>query len=168
MVPYIPTEPWLPSFCVWTEWENSEYLMPFIIYQSIALLPYHLWPSYQDNKKEHCLKAEVTKKMFTKCSIYHYFSVSNIVKNVMPLFQCDAKSFVLSLRVGLDPQCHNSVTRNANAKICITPNANPQREQVEYRSCWVPKTKFSRWPCTFLFFLCWFHLRWVPSVEYGL
>ena len=39
-----------------------------------------------------------------------------------------------------------------NAKICVTPNANPQRQQVEYRSRWVPNAKFPRWPCTFLFF----------------
>ena len=45
------------------------------------------------------------------------------------------------------------VTPNANAKICVTPNANHQHEQVEYRSSWVPNTKFSRWPCTFLFFV---------------
>ena len=29
-----------------------------------------------------------------------------------------------------------------NAKICGTPNANPQSEQVEYRWCWVPNAKF--------------------------
>ena len=51
------------------------------------------------------------------------------------------------------------VTPNANAKICVTPNAKPQRESVEYRLCWVPNAKFSRWPCRFHvvypFFLCW-------------
>ena len=36
-----------------------------------------------------------------------------------------------------------------NAKICVTPNANPQCEQVEYRWRWVPNANFSRWPCTF-------------------
>ena len=50
-----------------------------------------------------------------------------------------------------------------NAKICVTPNANakfqypqrqPQRKSVEYKLRWVPKAKFSRWQCTFVFFLC--------------
>ena len=53
------------------------------------------------------------------------------------------------------------VTLNANAKICVTPNVKPKRKQVEYRSCWVPKAKFSRRSCTFLF-LCRFYSRWVP------
>ena len=35
------------------------------------------------------------------------------------------------------------VTLNANANICVTPNANPQHKQVEYRSRWVPNAKFS-------------------------
>ena len=45
------------------------------------------------------------------------------------------------------------VNPNINAKVCVTPNANPQRAQVEYRWHWVPKAKFSRWPCRLLLFV---------------
>ena len=55
------------------------------------------------------------------------------------------------------------------AKICVIPNANPQREQVEYRSRWVPNTKFLCWPCTFLFFCVdLIRVGYHFSVEYGL
>ena len=56
-----------------------------------------------------------------------------------------------------------------NAKICVTPNANPQREQVEYMSRWVSKAKFLRWPCTF-HFLCVDFIRVGSrfSAEYGI
>ena len=36
-----------------------------------------------------------------------------------------------------------------NPKTCVTPNANPQRQSVEYRWRWVPNAKFLRWACTF-------------------
>ena len=29
------------------------------------------------------------------------------------------------------------------------PHAKPQCEPMEYRWCWIPNAKFSRWPCTF-------------------
>ena len=54
------------------------------------------------------------------------------------------------------------LTPNAKHKICVSPNANPQRESVAFRLRWVPNAKCSRWPCTFFFVLCRFHLRWVP------
>ena len=38
-----------------------------------------------------------------------------------------------------------------NTKICVTPDANPQRQSVEYRLRWVLNANFSRWPCTFHF-----------------
>ena len=56
-----------------------------------------------------------------------------------------------------------------NDKICVTPNANPQCESVEYRLRWVPNAKFSCWPCAFHFhcvdFIC---VGSRVSVEYGL
>ena len=55
------------------------------------------------------------------------------------------------------------LTPKAKHKICVTPNAKPQRKPMEYRLRWVFNTKYSPWPCTFLFVcVCQFHLRWVP------
>ena len=59
-------------------------------------------------------------------------------------------------------------TPNANAKICVIPNANPQRKSVEYRLRWVPNAKFSRWPCTFHFCINFIPIGSRFSVEYGL
>ena len=36
-----------------------------------------------------------------------------------------------------------------NAKMCVTPNANPQCKQVEYRWRWVSNIRGWRWPCRF-------------------
>ena len=49
--------------------------------------------------------------------------------------------------------------------ICVTPDANPRRQSVEYRWRWVPNANFLRWPCTFPFFWCRFHLRWVANTK---
>ena len=55
----------------------------------------------------------------------------------------------------------------------VTPDANPQRQSVEYRWRWVPNARFSRWPCTFhvvyVNFICVGHQTQTRfSVEYGL
>ena len=42
---------------------------------------------------------------------------------------------------------------------------NPQRESVEYRLHRVPNANFLRWPCTFHFFVCRFHWRWVANTN---
>ena len=60
-----------------------------------------------------------------------------------------------------------------NTIICVTPSANPQREQVEYRSCWIPNSKFSHWPCRFhivcAHFICLgYPMQTQFAVEYGL
>ena len=59
-----------------------------------------------------------------------------------------------------------------NAKICFSPNANPQRESVEYRLRWIPNANFLRWPCTFhvcAHFICvGYPTRIQFAVEYGL
>ena len=60
------------------------------------------------------------------------------------------------------------VTPKANAKICVTSNPNPQRKQVEYRSCWVPNANISHWPCTFLFFFYFILIRSLFLVKYEL
>ena len=60
-----------------------------------------------------------------------------------------------------------------NTKICVTPDANPRRQSVEYRWHWVPNAKFSHWACTFhivyVNFICVGHpTQTCFSVEYGL
>ena len=54
------------------------------------------------------------------------------------------------LASGVTPKYTNmlvyfGVTPDARPKICVTPDANPRRQSVEYRWRWV----FWRWPCTF-------------------
>ena len=61
---------------------------------------------------------------------------------------------------------------NANPKICVTPDANPRRQSVEYRWRWVP-TQNAGVGHVYFIFLCRFHLRLYPTrtqflVEYGL
>ena len=92
--------------------------------------------------------------------------------------------------LALDPQHHNialgkehvykylktlkfALLPNTKHKICVTPNAKPQREPMEYRLRWVPNTKFSHWPCTFhvvcAHVICVGYLtRTQFAVEYGL
>ena len=60
-----------------------------------------------------------------------------------------------------------------NAKICVSPDAKPQRKPVEYRLRWVPGIGSLRWACTFHIFCVDFICVWWPtqtqfSVEYGL
>ena len=42
-----------------------------------------------------------------------------------------------------------------NAKICVSADAKPQ----------IPRVGSLRWACTFLFFFCRFHLRWVADAN---
>ena len=52
-----------------------------------------------------------------------------------------------------------SQTPDAQPKICVSPNAKPRRQSVEYRLRWV----FWRWPCIFhVYFMLFVHLfpRW--------
>ena len=54
-----------------------------------------------------------------------------------------------------------------NAKICVSPDANPRRQSVEYRCRWV----FWRWPCIFhvyfMYILCIFHVYFMLFVHMG-
>ena len=43
------------------------------------------------------------------------------------------------------------VTLNTIAKVCVTPNANPQRKQVEYSWRWVPNER--GWHVHFMLFV---------------
>ena len=61
------------------------------------------------------------------------------------------------------------ITPNMNDEICVSPNANPQCEQVEYRSHRVPNAKFRIGHVDFLLFvLISFMLVTQHRVEYGL
>ena len=60
------------------------------------------------------------------------------------------------------------VTPDPKSKICVTPNVKHKLKSVEYMLRWVPNANFSRWPCTFLFFWCRFHPRWVERSCKGL
>ena len=51
-----------------------------------------------------------------------------------------------------------------NAKICITPNANPQRESVEYRMVGCPTQNNHIGHVDFMLFIP-FCSRWVPNVN---
>ena len=82
-----------------------------------------------------------------------------------PISHCDAKTLALGPRVGLDSQGNdfalsiqtfwylktqeNCVTLNTNPEICITPNAKPQHESVEYRWRWVADAKILHLQCRF-------------------
>ena len=66
-----------------------------------------------------------------------------------------------------------ALSPNLNAKICITPNVNPQRKQVEYRWRWVPNARGWRWACGFhvIYFLfprVGYPMQTQFPVEYGL
>ena len=102
--------------------------------------------------------------------------------NLKPIFHCDAKPFALGPGIGLDPQRPNfakvgdtnmlvsknakiCVTPNAKHKICVIPNAKPKREPMEYRLHWVPKAKYSHWPCRFHVVYPFFFTRWVANAN---
>ena len=58
-------------------------------------------------------------------------------------------------------------------KMCVSPDAKPQRQPVEYRLRWVPGVGSLCWACTFhifcVDFICVGHLTQTRfSVEYGL
>ena len=64
-------------------------------------------------------------------------------------------------------------TPNMNAKICVTPNANPQHNQVEYRWHWVPNARGWRSACRFhvvyfLFPRVGYPMQTQFPLEYGL
>ena len=99
-----------------------------------------------------------------------------------PIFHCDAKPLALgSYRWLRPPTLH--FTQNIptcwyilalpNAKICVSPDANPRHQSVEYRWHWAFWRWGWRWACTFLFFCVDFISVWCPTrtpfpVEYGL
>ena len=61
----------------------------------------------------------------------------------------------------------------ASGVICVTPDANPRCQSVEYRWRWVPGVGSLRWACTFhifcVDFICVGHPTQTRfSVEYGL
>ena len=53
---------------------------------------------------------------------------------------------------------------DANPKICVTPDANPRRQSVEYRCSGYPTQNFRVGHVHFMFF-CRFHLRLVANAN---
>ena len=73
-----------------------------------------------------------------------------------PIFHCDPKPFALGPGVGLDPHAQfrvgdTNMLVSKNAKICVTPNVNPQRKSMGYRLSWVPNEKCSVGHVHFIF-----------------
>ena len=84
-----------------------------------------------------------------------------------PIFHCGAKYLASGVAVGHCPRRQNFaleiptcwyILALPNAKICVTPDANPRCQSVEYRWRWV----FWHWPCIFhvyfMYILCIFLL----------
>ena len=79
---------------------------------------------------------------------------SSPLQYLKPIFHCDAKLLALGLCVWSAPNTKicigdTNMLVSKNVKICITPNAKPQHESVEYRWRWVPNATFLHWLCTF-------------------
>ena len=94
-------------------------------------------------------------------------SSSQVLPALKPIFHCDAKYLASGVGVGHCPRRQNFaleiptcwyILALPNAKICVTPDANPMRQSVVYRWCWV----FWHWPCIFhvyfMYISCIFHL----------
>ena len=106
-------------------------------------------------------------------------SSSNSLK---PIFHCDAKYLASGVGVGQCPRRQNFaleiptcwyILALPNAKICVFPDANPQRQSVEYRCRWAFWHWGWRWACTFhifcVDFICvWWSTQTQYPVEYGL
>ena len=112
---------------------------------------------------------------------------SSVFLYIKPIFHCDAKPFALGSFAS--PNAKDSTFALPNAKnsnmlvslalgdanllcwpctflfFCVTPDANPRRQSVEYRSRWAFWRWGWRWPCTFHIFLCRFHLRLVVNAN---
>ena len=103
-------------------------------------------------------------------------------ESLQPIFHCDAKYLASGVGVGQCPRRHNFaleiptcwyILALPNAKICVTPDANPRRQSVEYRWRWAFWHWGWRWACTFhifcVDFICvWWSMQTQYPVEYGL
>ena len=79
-----------------------------------------------------------------------------------PIFHQNAKYLASGVGVGQCPRRQNFVLEMPtccyilalpNAKICVFPDANPQRQSVEYRLCWVPTQNTGVGHVHFMFFV---------------
>ena len=105
---------------------------------------------------------------FILCTLHRWSMLRSYYSNpsfsLMPIFHCNATHFVLGPRVGLYTQRNDfalgiqhvgiqKVSRTQrDPLIGLYTQRDPlstQREQVEYRSLWVPSRWGSRWACTF-------------------
>ena len=116
-------------------------------------------------------------------------TIFNGFKTLKPIFHCNANYLASGVGVGQCPLRQNFALEiptcwyilalpptpipDANPKICVTPDANPRRQSVEYRWRWAFWRWGWRWACTFhvvyVNFLCLGHQTQTRfSVEYGL
>ena len=101
-------------------------------------------------------------------SVYHISNFSNaFFKASIPLRRKTTGvganlNFVGDTNMLVSKNAKIRLTPNAKHKTCVTPNAKPQRKEIEYKLLWVPNAKFSHWPCTFNLFWCRFYSLWVP------
>ena len=107
----------------------------------------HLWKMKSTGNKKLKIKSLQCPALY--CLLWQLPSC------LKPIFHCNAKPLAWVIHwVGyanmlVPKNAKIWVTSNAKHKICVTPNAKPQSEPMEYRLRWVPNSKFSRWPCTF-------------------
>ena len=109
--------------------------------------------------------------------------------DIKPIFHCDAKYLASGVGVGQCPSRQNFAWEKptcwyilalpptpipeANPKMCVTPDANPRHQSVEYRWHWAFWHWGWCWACTFYVvyvnFICIGHPTQTRfSVEYGL
>ena len=93
----------------------------------------------------------------------HVTMTTSSFSMLKPIFHCDAKTLALGPQRESFAFLDTNRLVSKNAKIGVTPNTNPQREQVEYRLHWVP----SFWVLALGMFisccLCQFHSRLVSN-----
>ena len=99
-----------------------------------------------------------------KDGLMHYTNADIRHCSLKPIFHCNAKYLASGVGVGQYSRRQNfalgyqhvgilePTQTLASGVICVTPDANPRRQSVEYRWRWVPNANFLRWPCTFHFF----------------
>ena len=95
---------------------------------------------------------------------------------VKPIFHCKAKYLASGVGVGQCPRRQNfaleiptcwHILALPNAKICVTPDAKPQRQPVEYSLRWVLRVGSRVGHVHFIFFVP-FHLRWVAYFRWNM
>ena len=114
--------------------------------RSIKVACYQI-PTFKSNVFRNILTLYCIIHMYININLYStaaqffFFGALRWSTPPMPEFRVGDTNMLVSKNA--------SITPNAIPKICVAPNANPQRESVEYRLRWVPNAKYLRWPCRF-------------------